>query len=65
MSDEFDPEFERAPAADTREPDHTLELTRRYNYLKELREAQKPDLYGPGMDIYEEERIIAEQQSGW
>ena len=40
-------------------------LTLRYNYLREQREVRKPSLYGEGIDIYEEERIVREQMSDW
>jgi hypothetical protein len=65
MGNEFTPEFERVTTPEPREIDRALELTLRYNRMKELREAQRPDLYGPGIDFYEEERIIAEQQVKW
>ncbi|HWC77138.1 MAG TPA: hypothetical protein VG778_06745 [Blastocatellia bacterium] len=65
MGDEFTPEFERVTTPEQGEIDHALELTLRYNRMKELREARKPDLYGPGIDFYEEERIIAEQRVKW
>ena len=44
--------------------DRYLEITLRYNYRRDLREANKPSLYGPGVDLYEEERIRAEH-GGW
>ena len=51
------------PTEQERQPiDRYLEMTLRYNYLKEKKEADKPSLYGPGIDFYEEERIRAEQE---
>jgi hypothetical protein len=65
MSDELTPEFE-LPTEQERQPlDRMLEMTLRYNYRRDLREANKPSLYGPGMDFYEEQRIREEQQHGW
>ena len=40
--------------------DRYLEMTLRYNYIRDLREARRPKLYGPGVDLYEEERLRAE-----
>jgi hypothetical protein len=40
-------------------------MTLRYNYRRDLREARKPQLYGLGIDFYEEERIRAEQERDW
>ena len=65
MSDELTPEFE-LPNEQERQPiDRYFEMTLRYNYLRDLREAQKPSLYGLGIDFYEEERIRAEQEQDW
>lgn len=58
-------EFELPSEQDRQPIDRTLELTLRYNYLKELRETQKPSLYGVGIDLYEEDGIRAEQEHGW
>lgn len=44
--------------------DRYLEMTLRYNYLRDLREANKPSLYGLGIDFYEEERLRVEH-GGW
>lgn len=56
----------RRPVEQPREPlDRYEAMTVRYNYLKEKREASKPSLYGAGIDLYEEERIISEQMSDW
>jgi hypothetical protein len=63
MSDnqeQFTPEYSR-PTAEARKPiDRYLAMTLRYNYLAEKREADKPDLYGPGIDFYEEEKLRRE-----
>jgi hypothetical protein len=65
MSDDLTPEFE-LPTEQERQPfDRMLEMTLRYNYLRDLREANKPSLYGSGMDFYEEDRIREEQLCAW
>jgi hypothetical protein len=58
---ESTPTFRRPRVPVQRAVDRYEEMTLRYNYLKDLREASKPDLYGAGIDFYEEERIIMEQ----
>jgi hypothetical protein len=63
--DEPTPIFELPCKGEPKPIDRTLEMTLRYNYLRDLREANKPSLYGPGIDFYEEERIREEQQRGW
>jgi hypothetical protein len=65
MSGERDTEFEWPTEQDRQPIDRYLEMTMRYNYLRDLKEARKPSLYGPGIDLYEEERIRAEQERGW
>ena len=65
MSDEQAPTF-RLPCKNERESiDRTLEMTLRYNYLRDLKEANKPNLYGPGIDFYEEDRIRIGHELNW
>jgi hypothetical protein len=62
MTDELTPEFELPTERDRQPVDRYLEMTLRYNYRRDLKEARKPNLYGPGIDFYEEERIRREQE---
>ncbi|HEX5735708.1 MAG TPA: hypothetical protein VF131_22970 [Blastocatellia bacterium] len=65
MSDKPTPIFEPPREQDRKPIDRYLEMTMRYNYLRDLREARKPNLYGIGIDFYDEERSRAEQGRGW
>ena len=44
--------------------DRYQEMTLQYNYRRDLREACKPKLYGPGVDLYEEEQLRARSMAG-
>lgn len=57
--------FRRPTEQPAEPPDRYEAMTVRYSYLKEKREASKPSLYGAGIDLYEEERIMREQMSDW
>ena len=57
---ELTPEFELPREQDRKPIDHYLDMTLQYNYRVALKEGQKPSLYGPGVDLFEEDRLRAE-----
>jgi hypothetical protein len=50
------------PDAVSREMDRIEEMSLRYHQEAERRRQSKPDLYGPGIDFYEEEFLLGEQE---